>query len=129
MDTHNHKFEGPLADEVYAIVGAAFEVSNQLGCGLFEKSYENALVVEFNLQDIPHVQQQHFDVHYKSVKIGEYIPDLIAYGLVVIDTKTVAQIGNNERAQMLNYLKITDLKAGLILNFKHQKLEWERLVH
>ena len=128
MDTNNHEFEGPLAKEVFSIVGAAFEVSNQLGCGLLEKPYENALTVEFKLREIPFSQQPRFKVHYKSVPVGEYIPDLVAFKEVVVDIKTINQIGNNERAQMLNYLKITGLKVGLILNFKHPKLEWERLI-
>ena len=128
MNTNKHEFEGPLAQEVFSIVGAAFEVSNQLGCGLLEKPYENALTVEFKLREIPFTQQPRFKVHYKSVTVGEYIPDLVAFKEVVVDIKTINQIGNNERAQMLNYLKITGLKVGLILNFKHPKLEWERLI-
>lgn len=128
MDTNAHEFDGPLAQEVYSIVGAAFEVSNQLGCGYLEKPYENALTVEFKLREIPFVQQPRFEVHYKSVVVGEYIPDLIAFNAIVIDLKTIDAIGNNERAQMLNYLKTTGHKVGLIINFKHPKLEWERLI-
>jgi len=67
-------------------------------------------------------------VVYKSVQVGEYIPDLIAFDQMVIDTKVIESIGNNERAQIINYLKITGLRVGLILNFKHAKLEWERIV-
>ncbi len=115
MDTNSHEFEGPLADEVYAIVGAAFEVSNQLGCGLLEKPYENALTVEFKLREIPFTQQPRFKVHYKSVTVGEYIPDLVAFKKVVVDIKTINQIGNNERAQMLNYQKSPASKLASFL--------------
>lgn len=104
------------------------EVVNTLGHGLLEKPYENALVVEFGLRGIPVRQQQRFDVTYKNVKVGEYVPDLICFDSVVVDTKTVESIGDHEIGQMLNYLKITNLRVGLILNFKHARLEWKRIV-
>ncbi|MDD2479310.1 MAG: GxxExxY protein [Victivallaceae bacterium] len=126
MDTN--KYELLLKEEAYLVVGCALEVLNTLGCGLLEKPYENALVVEFRLKGIPFQQQSRFPVIYKSIQVGEYIPDLIAFNQVVIDTKVIECIGNNERAQLINYLKITGLRVGLILNFKHTKLEWERIV-
>ena len=128
MDTNTHEFEGHLAQEVYSIVGGAFEVLNILGNGLHEKPYENSLVVEFEERNISYSQQERFPVLYKTVKVGEYIPDLIAFGSVIVDTKVIDQITSIERAQMLNYLKITGLKVGLIINFKRSKLEWERIV-
>ena len=100
---------------------------NTLGHGLLEKPYENALVVEFQRQVIPYSQQPRFPVIYKSVNVGEYIPDLIVFDKIIVDAKTIDKIGNNEKAQMINYLKITGLRVGLILNFKHAKLEWERI--
>lgn len=117
-----------LKEEVYQVVGCAMEVLNALGHGLLEKPYENALVVEFGLKGIPYKQQPRYDVIYKNVKVGAYIPDLIAFDKIVVDTKTIDRITNVERGQVLNYLKITQLRVGLILNFKHPKLEWERLV-
>lgn len=126
MDTNERELL--LKDEVYRTVGCAMEVLNALGHGLLEKPYENALVVEFGLQGIPYAQQPRFDVVYKSVKVGEYIPDLIAFDQIVVDTKTIERISDVERGQILNYLKISGLRVGLILNFKHPRLEWERLV-
>jgi GxxExxY protein len=117
-----------LKEEVFQIVGAAIEVLNGLGHGLHEKPYENALIVEFGLRTIPSDQQLRFDVIYKTVKVSEYVPDLIAYGKVVVDAKVIEKITNHERGQMLNYLHITRLPVGVILNFKRAKLEWERLV-
>ncbi|MGB0745325.1 MAG: GxxExxY protein, partial [Opitutales bacterium] len=87
------------------------------------------LVVEFEERMISYSQQEPFPVLYKSVQVGEYVPDLIAFDSVVVDTKVIDRITDHERAQMLNYLKITGLKVGLILNFKRPKLEWERIVH
>jgi GxxExxY protein len=126
MDTNKHELL--YKEEVFQIVGCAMEVLNTLGHGLLEKPYENALVVEFNLRGIPWVQQPRFPVVYKTINIGEYIPDLIAFDSIIVDTKTIEKIGNNERAQMINYLKITGLRVGVIINFKHAKLEWERIV-
>lgn len=103
------------------------EVLNTLGHGLLEKPYENALCVEFEARKIPYQQQPRFDIIYKSVKVGEYIPDLIVFDCVIVDTKTIEQITNTEKGQILNYLKITNLHIGLILNFKHPRLQWERI--
>jgi len=116
-----------LKDEVFQIVGCAIEVLNTLGHGLVEKPYENALVVEFLLPKIPFRQQPSFDVLYKGHKIGLFVPDLIAFDSVVVDTKIIDQITDRERGLMLNYLRITGLHVGVILNFKHSKLEWQRI--
>ena len=126
MDTNEHELL--LKDEVYKVVGCAFEVLNELGHGLLEKPYENALVVEFGLKAIPYQQQTRYPVVYKGVQVGEYIPDLIAFQKIIVETKTIERITDTERGQVLNYLKITGLHVGIILNFKHAKLEWERIV-
>ena len=121
-------FELLLKEEVHRVVGCAMEVSNVLGHGLLEKPYENALAVEFGLRGIPFKQQPRFEVSYKSVRIGEYVPDLICFDSIVVDTKTIERITNNEIGQMLNYLKITGLRVGLLINFKHPHLEWKRVL-
>jgi GxxExxY protein len=118
----------PLKKETQAIIGCAFAVLNELGHGLDENCYENALAVEFKLQGIDFEQQRSFDVIYRGIPVGRFRPDLIAYRQVVIDTKTIDRITDHERGQMLNYLRITGLPVGLILNFKHAKLEFERIV-
>ena len=117
-----------LKDEVYKIVGAAFAVLKELGHGLHEKPYENALAIEFGLSRIPFTQQERFPVMYKGVQVSEYVPDLIAYGSVITDTKVIEQITDHERGQMMNYLRISRLKVGLIINFKRAKLEWDRII-
>ena len=115
-------------EEVFQIVGAAMEVLNELGHGLHEKPYENALVVEFRLREIPFRQQPNYDVLYKGHKVGLFVPDLIVHSAIVVDAKVIDRITDIERGQMLNYLRITKLRVGVILNFKNPKLEWERLV-
>jgi GxxExxY protein len=114
--------------ETGAILNCAFEVLNELGHGLHEKPYENALCVEFGLRKIPWCQQPRYDVRYKTVKVGEYVPDLITFDKAIVDTKVIERIGQHELAQMLNYLKITGMPVGLILNFKRSKLEWKRVI-
>ena len=117
-----------LKEEVFQIVGCAMEVLNELGHGLNENSYENALTVEFKIRGIAFDQQRRFEVLYKGQHVGEFIPDLIAFGSVVVDAKVIDQITDVERGKMLNYLRITKLRVDVILNFKHPKLEWERIV-
>jgi GxxExxY protein len=127
MDTDNEK-ELPHHELTREIIGRAFEVLNQLGHGFHEKPYENALVVELNARGITVDQQKAYPIMYRDTEVGKYIPDLIVAESLVLDTKTVNQIADQEKGQMLNYLRITDLKVGLILNFKRPKLEWERII-
>jgi GxxExxY protein len=118
-----------LRAETEAIIGCAFEVLKQLGHGFLERPYENALVVEFGLRGIPFEQQRRYDLLYKSVKVGEYIPDLIVFGSVVIDAKVIDTITDHELGQMLNYLRITGHPVGLILNFRKRRLDWKRVAN
>ena len=115
-------------EEVHQIVGCSMSVLNAIDHGFYEKVFENALVVEFNHQKIPFEQQRQFPILYKGAKVGTFIPDLICCGAIVIDTKTVERMTDHETGQMLNYLKITGLSVGLLLNFKNAKLEWKRIV-
>jgi GxxExxY protein len=114
--------------EVYSIVGAALEVLRELGHGIHEKPYERALAVEFQLRNLPYEQQAPFDIIYKKVKVGRFTPDLVVLAKIIVDTKVIDRITDHERGQMLNYLRITSLPVGVILNFRYAKLEWERLV-
>lgn len=115
-------------DEVFQIIACAIEVLNTLGHGMVEKPYENALTVEFRLRDIPFRQQPMFEVLYKGANVGLFVPDLITFDSIIVDTKVIDRITNHERGLMLNYLRITKLRVGIILNFKQRKLEWERIV-
>ena len=91
-----------LKSETHAIIGCAFEVLNTLGHGLHEKCYENALVVEFKLQGIGYSQQRQFEVLYKNVRVGLYVPDLLVYDQVIVDPKVIDCISDAERGQILN---------------------------
>ncbi len=127
MDT-NQNTRLLLKKEVFEVVGSAMAVLNELGHGFHEKPYENALIVEFRLKGIPFNQQPSYEMLYKGHNVGLFIPDLIVFGTVVVDTKVIDRITDLERGQMLNYLKIPKLRVGVIINFKHATLEWERLV-
>jgi GxxExxY protein len=129
MDTNDLPEQKILyKDEVFQIVACAIEVLNTLGHGIVEKPYEKALVVEFGLRNIPFRQQSIFDIIYKGTEVGRFIPDLIAFDKIAVDTKVIDRMTNHERGLMLNYLRIASLRVGVILNFKHAKLEWERMI-
>ena len=117
-----------LKPETEKVIGFAFDVLNEIGHGLNEKIYENSLVVLFKQNGIAFDQQRRFPVLFRGVQVGEFVPDLITFGSVIVDTKVIDRITDVERGQMLNYLRITKLRVGLILNFKKPKLEFERVV-
>jgi len=117
-----------LKSETEKIIGLAFEVINEIGHGLNEKIYENSLVVLFEQSAIAVDQQKSFPVRFRGVQVGEFIPDLIVFSSVIVDAKVIDRITDHERGQMLNYLRIAKLRVGLIINFKHARLEWERIV-
>ena len=117
-----------LKEETKAIIGCAFEVLNAVGHGLNEKIYENGLVVAFRRRSIPFDRQRRFPVLFLAETIGEFIPDLLVFGAVIVELKVIDKITDHERGQMLNYLRITKCRIGLILNFKRAHLDWERIV-
>lgn len=104
------------------IIGAAMEVLNELRPGQDERIYERALEVELRLRGISVVRQKQFPVLYKGEPVGTFIPDMI------VDPKVVTEFHDSHIAQMLGYLAITGLEVALLLNFKHAKLEWKRIV-
>jgi GxxExxY protein len=111
-----------------SIIGAAMTVLNVLKPGLDEKLYERAMVIELRKRGHKVDQQREFPVYYDGQLIGTLIPDLIVDDQVVVDPKVVTQFGDSELAQMLGYLSITGLRLSLLLNFKHAKLDWKRVV-
>lgn len=110
------------------LIGAAITVLNELKPGLDERLYENALVIELGTRGIALEQQRSFSVHYRGHFVGRLVPDLIVAEKVVVDTKVVAAFNDTHVAQMLGYLNITGLHLALLLNFKHARLDWKRVV-
>jgi len=116
------------ADLTYKIIGAAIEVHNILGPGFLEAVYEEALAHEFGLRAISFERQKTFSVPYKTVSAGIYRPDFVVDDKVIVDTKAIRQLTEIEEAQIINYLKVTGLRVGLIINFGARSLEYKRRV-
>jgi len=111
------------------ILGAAMEVHTELGCDFLEAIYQEAFEHELKLRRIAFIRQKPHRVTYKGMVLRHpYVPDLIIEGKVVVDLKAIRELGPIEEAQMINYLKITGLEVGLIINFGDKSLEWKRLV-
>ena len=119
-----------LEDETYAVTGAAIEVHRALGPGFLEKVYQEAMQLELSARRIPFEAEKPIDINYKGQCLTQkYFADLICYGQIIVEMKALNRLSAKEDAQILNYLKATGLKVGLIFNFgSHGKLERKRLV-
>ena len=111
-----------------SIIGAAMTVLNTLKPGLIEKLYERAMVIELEKRGHRVDQQKEFPVFYGGQLIGTLQPDLIVDETVIVDPKVMSQFTDNEMAQMLGYLSITDLRLAMLLNFKYATLGWKRVI-
>ncbi len=110
------------------VIGAAFTVSNTLGCGFLEKVYENALVHELRKAGLKVAQQYDIDVHYDGKVVGEYTTDMLVEDRVLVELKAVKVLNDIHMAQCLNYLKATGLSICLLINFAKPKLEIKRII-
>jgi len=117
-------------DEAYAVVGAAMDVYYTMGIGFLEPVYHGAMIVELGRRHIPFESQKKLDVFYKGIKLDKiYFPDFVCYEQIVVELKVVPRITNIEVSQLLNYLKITKKRLGLLINFGAEpRLEWKRYV-
>lgn len=109
-------------------IGCAMGVSRVLGVGFLEKVYENALCVELARAGVPFERQKRLDVIYEGVIVGEYVADIVVAGCVILELKSAEAISDAHKAQLLNYLRATELRVGLILNFGTPKLGIKRMV-
>ncbi|MCQ2294063.1 MAG: GxxExxY protein [Bacteroidales bacterium] len=115
--------------ESYEIVAAIIEVHKQLGCGFLEMVYQDALEVEFNLRNIPFEREKKLAVQYKgNVLKSYYVADFICFGHIIVELKAVDEISNIHVAQVLNYLKVTGFKLGLLVNFNEVFVQPRRIV-
>ena len=115
-------------DEAYAIQGACFEVYKTLGSGFLEAVYQEALAQEFRLQNIPFEEQCELKLQYKNIPLHQtYKPDFICFDKIIVEIKAVSTLAPEHEAQLLNYLKITNMRLGLLVNFGHYpKVEIKR---
>lgn len=133
MPNPNAMNQGPnvdmiLREEAYNVVGCAINILNELGPGLAIDCYEKALKVEFSLKDIPLLENQHFDIIYKEVNVGDFTLKLIAYETIIVLPIVADTINDGDIAKMINQLKVAHYQAGLIFNFKYPKLQWQRVI-
>jgi GxxExxY protein len=116
-------------DEVYAIVGAAMEVHRILGNGFLEAVYQEALDIEFTSRKIPHFAQKELPLIYKGRLLKKaYVADFVAYGKVIVELKASNGLTSIDEGQIINYLKASGLKVGVLINFGKESLEWKRKV-
>ncbi|MBC8177496.1 MAG: GxxExxY protein [Desulfobacteraceae bacterium] len=117
-----------LDELTYAIRGAIFEVNRVLGAGFLEKVYERALLVELRERGLKAECQVPIKVEYKATEVGEYFADIVVGDQIILELKAVNSMQKIHEAQLLNYLKATGYKIGLLVNFTHPKAEIKRFV-
>jgi GxxExxY protein len=110
------------------ILASAFRVHNSIGCGLLEKVYGKAMSWDLTLNNRQVVEEKEFKVVYREKEVGAYYGDLVVDEKVIVEVKAVERLDNVHRAQLLNYLKISGIRVGLLLNFANPKLEYERII-
>ena len=116
--------------ECYAIIGAAMQVYNTLGSGFLEAVYQEALEIEFQKRNIPYEREKELRISYREVELKQtYRADYVCYGKIIVELKAIHELDDVHRAQVINYLHITQCKLGILLNFGHpDELQFERLV-
>ena len=124
MDTDKHGLN-ILSEK---IIGCAFMVSNTLGAGFLEKIYQNALVIELSRAGLTAEKEKAITVCYKGKIVGEYFADILVNQQIIIETKAVQTLNDIHQAQLLNYLKATNLPLGLLINFGTPKVQIKRMV-
>ncbi len=120
--------DGKHADITGKVIGAFFKVYNNLGYGFNEKVYENALALELRKAGLKVTQQQEIAVYYAGETVGDYRADMVVNGVVILELKAARELAEEHEAQLLNYLKATNIEVGLLLNFG-VKAEHKRKVY
>jgi GxxExxY protein len=117
-------------DEGYKLMGAAFEVYNQLGYGMAEEIYQQSLEIELALRRIPFQSKKGLTAFYKGQALEtRYKPDLFAFGCIVVELKAVAELVPEHEAQLFNYMRIARQPVGYLVNFGHKgELQWKRFI-
>ena len=116
-------------EEIYQIVGAAMEVHRELGCGFLEPVYQEALELEFQHRGFPYEREAKLDILYKGQLLKKYYEaDSICFDKIIVELKALSELTSEHESQLLNYLKATGLKVGLLINFGTQSLEYKRMV-
>ena len=115
--------------QTYAIIGAAMEIHRQLGHGFLEAVYQEAAVIEFPLRQVPFEREVSLPIKYKNILLPtHYRADFVCFSEIVVEFKALSRLSTVEESQLLNYLKATGLKRGLLINFGAASLQYKRLV-
>ena len=119
-----------LQQEGYSLMGAAFEVYNEQGYGLAEEIYQESLEIELELRHIPYKTKQELTTFYKGRLLKKrYIPDLVTNDQIVVELKAVSEMLPEHEAQLLNYMRVSRMSVGYLINFGHKDtLEWKRFI-
>ncbi len=117
-------------EEVYSIIGAAMEVHSVLGCGFLEAVYQEALAMEMTDINIPFEQEKLIQINYKESVLKKYYQaDFVCYNKILLELKALSAITTEHESQILNYLKATNIKLGLLINFGEKSLVYERYIY
>ena len=120
----------PLYQELTeTILGCCFEVMNELGVGFLESVYKNALLIALREKGLKVDVEKRFEVIFRERKIGLYIADLVVEEKVIIELKCCESLLGEHQAQLINYLKVSNILVGLLINFRKRKLEYKRVHH
>jgi GxxExxY protein len=115
--------------QTFAIIGAAMNVHSSLGSGFLESAYQEALEIEFQLQGIPYEREKSLPIYYREQLLSTvYRSDFICFGSVIVELKALQKLSGTEEAQVINYLKASNLKKALLFNFGSKSLQHKRLV-
>jgi GxxExxY protein len=117
-------------DEVYRIIGACMAVQKDKGNGFVEPVYQDALEIELEITGIPFDAQRNYRIFYRDRPLKHtYTPDLLCFEKIIVELKAAKALTDEHRAQLMNYLKVTGLPLGLLVNFgSYPRLEWERII-
>ena len=119
-----------LSEESYKIIGACMTVHRELGSGLLEAIYQEALEEEFKILKLPYIREASLEIFYKNKLLNKkYQVDFISQNKIIIELKAVSKLEKSHESQMINYLNITKMKVGLLVNFANDKLEYKRFIN
>jgi GxxExxY protein len=115
--------------ESFQIIGACIEVHKALGPGFLEAVYQEALAIEFKNQNIAHVREKNLKLYYKNVQLHKtYVVDFVCYDNIILEIKALSKLTSEHESQLINYLKATSLKLGILINFGEKSLKYKRLI-